>query len=81
MNQTGPISIQATKAKSNEHAATEVQTTRRAATLDARPTKKDDAKSELMENSTTGTRWADRQKNDMINKVRGIKQSVSPDKY
>lgn len=34
-----------------------------------------------METSITGTRWVDRQKNDMINKARGIKQSVSPDKY
>lgn len=33
-----------------------------------------------MENSTTGTRWADRQKADMM-KARNQKQSVSPDKY
>jgi len=37
---------------------TEAQNNRRAATLDARPIV-DDGQSDLMENSTTGTRWVE----------------------
>lgn len=79
-----PISIISTKAKASDievvttpgQAHTEVHPTRRAATLDARP---DEVKSDLMENSTTANnaRWA----KDAHNKGRGIKPSVSPDRY
>lgn len=77
MNQTGPITITAQKPRSPPNDPT-TEKGRRVTTIEARPII-DDGKSDLMENSTTGTRWVEHQRN-VIHR-RGGKQSVSPDKY
>lgn len=74
-----PISMNAAKVKrdENDQASADTRETRRAVTLDAREAA--EAKSDLMENSTTANnaRWV----KDSQNKGRAINPSKSPDRY